>query len=130
MGNSIIHIGLQVTENDVDHFYKALFDFNPVRTFILTKENAARIFGMPTECTVLVGSCPEMELELFIQEGVMYGTFNHVCFNTHRMAELIVKAKQNGYECIERQPSDTVFIRDSNRNLFEIKPSIHLENHD
>jgi len=119
-----------VTEHDVDHFYKALFDFKPVRTFILTMENAPQIFGMPTKCTVLVGTCPEMELELFIQEGAMYESFNHVCFYTHRMAELLAKAKQNGYECIVRHPSETVFIRDSNRNLFEIKPSIHLENHD
>jgi len=128
--NSINHIGLQVIESDVNDFYRAIFDFKLVRTFILTKDNAFSLFGMPVESTVLVGDCPEMALELFIQESKTKGSFNHVCFNTYRMAELKEKAIEKGYECIVRQPSGTVFISDSNGNIFEIKPSLSLENHD
>lgn len=130
MVSNINHIGLQVIESDVNDFYRAIFNFKLVRTFILTKENAFSLFGMPMESTVLVGECPEMELELFIQERKMKGSFNHVCFNTYRIAELTEKAMQKGYKCMERQPSGTVFIRDSNQNVFEIKSSLNSENHD
>lgn len=130
MMNSIRHIGLHVTENDVDLFYKALFDFEIERIFTLTRDNAFCIFGMPIETTVLVGKCPELELELFLQKRTTNESFNHICFSTVRLTQITAKAKRNGFNYTVRQPSGTVFLRDSNSNIFELIPTIHSENND
>jgi len=119
--NNIKHIGLQVNENDVKFFYKEILHFDTARTFDLTLENATNIFGIPKETKVLAGKCPEMELELFIHEKASVTTFNHVCFQTIRMAEIIEKAKINGYKTFVLSGSGTLFLFDSSQNIFEIK---------
>lgn len=119
--NNIKHIGLQVNENDVKSFYEEILHFGNVRSFVLTLENATNIFGIPNETKVLSGKCPEMELELFIHENVSVPTFSHVCFQTHRMTEIISKAKLNGYKTFVLSGSGTLFLSDSNQNIFEIK---------
>lgn len=121
MNNNIKHIGLQVNENDVKCFYEEIFRFEIARSFVLTLENSNNIFGIPNETKVLTGKCSEMELELFIHEKASVPTFNHVCFQTLRMAEIISKAKINGYKTFFLSGSGTLFLSDSNQNIFEIK---------
>lgn len=120
----IKHIGLQIIECDIKNFYEKVLDFKLLRSFVLTQENATNIFGISHETKVLVGSCPEMELELFIHKKASVPTFNHVCFQTHRMVEIISNAKLNGYKTFILSGSETLFLSDSNQNIFEIKKSI------
>lgn len=122
--NTIKHIGLQVKESDVCDFYEEILNFEVTRSFVLTLENATNIFRIPVETNVLVGACPEMELELFINDKVNAPTFQHVCFQTHRMAEITTKAKLKGYKMNVLTGSGTLFLSDSNQNIFEIKKSI------
>ncbi|MDD3322578.1 MAG: hypothetical protein PHS59_14160 [Paludibacter sp.] len=125
--NNIKHIGLTVCEKDVKTFYEEIFDFKIKKTFVLTQENAANIFNILTATTVISGECPEMELELFIldnQDNLKINTFNHVCFSTHRVTEITAKAIQNGYKTSILPNSGTLFLSDSNQNIFEIKQSI------
>jgi 4-hydroxyphenylpyruvate dioxygenase-like putative hemolysin len=122
--NSIKHIGLTVYEKDVKSFYEEILNFKSNNTFVLTQENAANIFNIPMATRVIAGACPEMELELFMLDDEEYNqkrAFNHICFFTHRIEELTTKAKQKGFKTIVLQHSGTLFIADSNQNIFEIK---------
>lgn len=124
--NTIKHIGLSVYEKDVKAFYEDIFNFKSTRTFVLTLENAINIFNIPTATKVIVGECPEMELELFIlenKENLKTQTFNHICFFTNRVTEITAKAIQNAYKTHVLQNSGTIFVSDSNENIFEIKPN-------
>jgi catechol-2,3-dioxygenase len=125
--NNIKHIGLTVCEKDVKYFYEEILDFKAKNNFILTQENAIAIFNIPTATKVIAGECPEMELELFIienQSNLKIDTFNHVCFFTDRLNDIASKAKQNGYKIFILQHSETLFLTDSNQNIFEIKQLI------
>jgi len=125
--NNIKHIGLTVCEKDVKTFYEEILDFKIKKTFVLTQENAANIFNIPTAIKVIGGECPEMELELFIMDNPdnsKIKTFNHVCFSTHRVAEITTKARHNGYKTLVLEHSGTLFVTDSNQNIFEIKQLI------
>lgn len=125
--NTIKRIGLVVYKKDVKVFYEEVLNFKTTSTFILTQENAINIFGIPAETTVVDGECPEMELELFVLENLenqKLNTFNHVCFFTERITEIAKKATQKGYKTFVLQHSGTLFVTDSNQNIFEIKQSI------
>jgi len=125
--NNIKHIGLTVYKKDVRNFYEEILGFKSLRSFNLTQENASNIFGIDIETPVIVGESPEMGMELFIiniRENTQIKSFNHVCFFTHRMAEITTKAKQNGYKTSILPNSGTLFLSDSSQNIFEIKESI------
>jgi len=121
--NNIKHIGLQILESDIKNFYEEILKFKFERSFVLTVENAINIFGISVETTVLAGECPEMELELFILEKANISTFNHVCFYSQRVEEIQEKANQMGFKIFVLINSGTLFISDSNQNIFEIKQS-------
>ena len=123
MNNSMNHIGLQVIDADVHNFYVDILNFNHIRSFKLSKEEAKNIFGINKDINILFGECAEMDLELFIVDTVQKLSFGHVCFHSRRISEMAEMANRNGYKIFYRgnQENQTLFLSDSNYNVFEIK---------
>jgi hypothetical protein len=123
MENSIKHIGLQIIEKDLSDFYEEIMKFTPLYSFTLSQDDSYEIFGIKKEVTILNGTCPELDLELFIQNKSMESNFSHVCFYSERMIEMFDMAKRKGYKTYLRRNNgnETLFLSDSNFNLFEIK---------
>lgn len=123
MSNSINHIGLQVIDVDVHNFYVDVLNFNHLRSFQLSRKEAKNIFGIEKDINILFGECAEIDLELFIVDTVQKPSFGHVCFHSRRIAEMAEIANRNGYKIFYRgnKENETLFISDSNYNVFEIK---------
>ena len=123
MINTLQHIGLQVSEKDVNSFYLDVFHGKIERTFDLSKEVSAEIFNVDKNVKVVTVSVEGVDFELFIDDDPPLPTFAHVCFYSERAKKIMERAIQKGYHTYSRKNSstETCFIRDTNYNLFEIK---------
>jgi len=123
MINTLQHIGLQVSEKDVDSFYLDVFHGKIERTFDLSKEVSAEIFNVDKNVEVVIVSVEGVDFEFFINDIPQFRTFAHVCFKSNRAKKIMERAIQKGYRTYSRKNSstETCFIRDANNNLFEIK---------
>lgn len=70
------HIGLQVTENDVEVFYVDILGFEPIREFQLSKNDSLEIFGIEKEVKIIFGVCCETEFELFVNSSARELSYN------------------------------------------------------
>ncbi len=122
MINTLQHIGLQVSEKDVNSFYLDVFHGKIERRFELSKEVSSEIFNADKNVKVVHVSCQGIDFELFIDDDPLLLTFAHVCFYSERVKKIMERATQKGYRTYVRSNSpDTYFTSDSNNNLFEIK---------
>ncbi len=123
MCHGIRHIGLQVVEADIQLFYGEVLQFSCIRSFDLSEKEADKIFGIKKDTKVIFGECVEIALELFVVDVPQQPCFGHCCFSSRRMAEMEVRAVKNGYSayCRGCVGNETLFIRDSSNNVFEIK---------
>lgn len=123
MINTLQHIGLQVSEKDINSFYLDVFHGKIERTFDLSKEVSAEIFNVDKNVKVVNVSIEGVDFDLFINSDPQFPTFAHVCFQSNRAKKIMERAIQKGYRTYSRKNSstETCFIRDTNYNLFEIK---------
>lgn len=123
MTNALQHIGLQVSEKDVNSFYLDVLHGEITRAFELHKEIASEIFKIDKNVTMIQVSVEGIDLELFINDDPCLPTFAHVCFQSDRAKKIMERAIQKNYRTYSRKNSstETCFIRDTNNNLFEIK---------
>lgn len=121
--NNILHIGLHITEKDIDSFYIDILNCKIERTFNLQPEDSFAIFGIKKEVNILYTSCSGIDLELFIGDKIDSRNFGHVCFQSTEAEKIFKMAKEKGFKTLVRKKnsSETYFISDSNHNLFEIK---------
>ena len=118
------HIAISVSDSaEIKDFYQDLLGMSEVRTFILNKELADRIFGITQESLVFLMQKNNLILEIFMSSGKKNQNFNHICISVKDREILVEKAVDNSYECIriERDKSDLIFIKDKSGNVFEIK---------
>jgi hypothetical protein len=117
------HIGLQVIERDVDSFYIDILGFEPIRTMQLSAEESNDIFGINSKVSILFGLCRGLDMELFISDSPLTHSYNHICIQTKNSQGISIAAKQKGYRVFTRRTSssETLFVSDSNHNVFEIK---------
>jgi hypothetical protein len=126
MDNKILHIGLQIIEEDIQNFYLEILNCSVERTFVLSKEDANSIFNIPKAAKVVYVKCGNIELELFVEHVVKKPIFNHICLVSSNLNEMVSKAKTLGfytYVRIKKDNTKTYFLRDSNNNVFELKES-------
>ncbi len=112
------HIGLQVSENDIQSFYVPILGFKLSGTFHLSEQEAYELFGIRKSAEIIYGRCGELDLELFITDGIQK-SFSHLCLSSTKSREIYQKALESGYNASIRK--ETFFIRDSNTNVFELK---------
>ncbi len=122
MNSHILHIGLQICEQDFENFYCSVLGFEQIRSFKLTAENSEKIFQISGGADVKVGFCRELQLELFVTKLNTHKSFNHVCFESDRIAAIESKALEFKYRTVLLEHSGTLFLLDTSNNIFEIKP--------
>jgi hypothetical protein len=116
------HIGLQVSENDIQSFYVQILGFTIRGNFHLLEQEAYELFGIKKTVEIVYGRCGELDLELFIADGIQK-SFSHLCLSSNKASEMYQKAVESGYNCTIRK--ETYFIRDTNTNVFELKDNNH-----
>jgi len=120
----IKHIGLQVIEKDIKPFYIDVMGFKQIRSFNLCDKESNEIFGIKKNVSILYGTSSGLDFELFVDNDPQKPSFNHVCIQTDDVSQMAIIAKERGYKVFKRKghKSETIFINDSNRNVFEVKP--------
>lgn len=124
MKSLIHHIGLQVNEEDIKNFYVDVLKFNIVREFFINKDLSNSIFNIKKEVKVIYLKLDNIEFELFIDNNKKYKSFNHICLHYKNIEEITKRAKERNYKVfikINSNKNNTIFINDSNNNIFEIK---------
>jgi hypothetical protein len=112
------HIGIQVLENDIEPFYMEILNFKIKREFQLSDLESNELFGINRAVHILYGYCGEFEIELFINKN-QHSSFAHLCISSDCVDEIREKAIHAGYREYKRKNS--LFLSDSNYNVFEIK---------
>jgi hypothetical protein len=119
----IKHIGLQVSEKDIEFFYITLFNGEISGSFVLERDLAMAIFNINKSVKVFHLKCEDIEFELFVNDNTSVETFHHVCLLRENAEEIYKKAVSGGYRTYvhRRGDSKTYFIKDKMNNTFELK---------
>lgn len=117
------HVGLQIIENDLEHFYVNLLGGNVEHRFTIPGKVINPIFHVNQEIDVCYINLDDLTFELFIQPGELQENFFHICLQLKNAKMIYQKAVKAGYNTYLRQTEKgkTFFIRDRNQNLFELK---------
>jgi hypothetical protein len=124
MNNSLLHIGLQVSEKDIVPFYELVLQGYNNRSFVLPKEQCEEIFSISQDTKIIYMMYDGFELELFVYEHIQDKSFSHVCLSSEHAEKMYKTAQQIGYSTYKRlskNGSYTYFLTDSSHNTFEIK---------
>jgi len=120
------HIALTISEaKEIKDFYINILGMREVKTFVLNKILAQKIFSIQKDLHVFYLQKNDLFLEIFITDEKVKKGFDHICFATKDRETLVATAEAQNYECIriERDISDLIFIKDKSGNIFEIKES-------
>ena len=118
------HIGLTISESkEIKDFYINILGMREVKTFVLNKILAQKIFGINKNTSAFFLQKNDLFLEIFVTDEKLKQGFNHICLTIKDRETLVTKAEAQNYECIriERKLSDLIFIKDKSGNIFEIK---------
>ena len=117
------HIGLQVSEKDINLFYKNILNGKINQSFVLKQYLANTIFNIKKSVKVIHVECEDVEFELFVHDNTCLDTFQHICLQRKDAREIYNNALVNGYWTYIhiRNNKETYFIRDNSNNIFELK---------
>ncbi|MFX1276713.1 MAG: VOC family protein [Promethearchaeota archaeon] len=122
------HIALAYSsEKESDTFFITLLGCTKTRSFTVSSDLMERFFGITKEQEVLRYEKDNVSFEVFItnDESRARDTFTHACLIIENREELINNANVMGFETIKvpRKNDDGhyLFLKDSYRNLYEIK---------
>ncbi|MCK5686744.1 VOC family protein [bacterium] len=118
------HIAIAIHDiEEIEKFYVNILGFEILRSFVLDKTLAEKIFNYPVSIKVFYLKHGDFELEVFIRPGASRLCFNHICISVSNREEYYRKVVKKGYNsvCIKRETSDLIFISDKCNNLFELK---------
>ena len=106
-------------------FYKELLGFEIAYEFSVEEELAKKIFGVEVDLSVVMFKSNDISIEVFISEEIekSKNPINHCCIDLKMRDELIKKLRANGIEIteIDRGDHTTIFVKDFDSNLIEIK---------
>ncbi len=117
------HIALEIREKDLQDFYVGVMGGTIENQTVLKEKDASDIFQINKEVPVYFLKIQNITLELFVNEATEHKGFEHVCISHENAIQIHQKAKENKYWTFLRQKEKgcTCFIRDNNRNMFEVK---------
>jgi len=118
------HIAITVTDkNEIEQFYHEILGMHEIRRFTLDNTLSTDIFGIEKETVVIQLKNETLLLEVFLSPEKRDPGFNHICISTNNREEIVKRAIQNSYRCLQlkRGNSDMVFVTDNSGNIFEIK---------
>ena len=120
------HIAIHSTsrENAIK-FYNQLLGFEIAYEFSVAEELAENIFGVKVELNVLMFKKNDISIEVFISEKIENNKhpINHFCLDVKERDGLIKHLRANGIiiKEIDRGDHTTIFVKDFDLNLIEIK---------
>jgi catechol 2,3-dioxygenase-like lactoylglutathione lyase family enzyme len=118
------HIALTISEpKEIKDFYINILGMNEVKTFVLNKILAQKIFGIQKDTNVFYLQKNDLFLEVFITDEKLKQGFDHICLAVKGRETIVTKAEAQNYECvrIKRDVFDLIFVKDKSENIFEIK---------
>ncbi len=115
------HIGLQVIDSDLENFYQNILGGERENSFSMPPEVSASVFNIRKGTDVHYLKLNNLVLELFINNSsVVPDNYSHICLQLQNAEAIYRKAESAGYP-VFLWKEHTFFIRDQNRNLFELK---------
>lgn len=120
------HIALEVIKSDIQNFYIGILNGNVSRKFTLNEDESKELFDVSKQLEVHKLDVNNLQLELFVHESIERDSLCHLCLEVGEAKEMFNKAKDCGYWNRVRNSNgnETYFIRDKNRNMFEVKNKI------
>ena len=122
----IKHIGLPIGDiTEIHNFYETILGFEKINQFTMPTSLAGKIFGFEESPEVFMMHKDGMELELFLSNQTVKPAWTHTCLTLPDAENIFHSAGKAGYQTIlhEGRNGFTYFVRDKQRNLFEIKSS-------
>ncbi|HFE63695.1 MAG TPA: VOC family protein [Caldithrix sp.] len=122
----INHVALwNRSEKNADTFYGELLGLEKQYQFTLDAELAFKIFGTRQPLRAIVFANANYRIEVFLsdRDQLQVPVINHICFEIKNREQFLHQCAESGIEriVIPRNGGQTVFIRDFDGNLFEIK---------
>ncbi|MBC8185109.1 VOC family protein [candidate division KSB1 bacterium] len=120
------HIALTIEDaKEIKDFYIDILEMKEVKTFVLNKILAQKIFGIQKDTNVFYLQRNNLFLEVFITGEKLKQGFDHICLSVKDRETIVTKAEPQNYECvrIKRDVFDLIFVKDKSGNIFEIKES-------
>jgi catechol 2,3-dioxygenase-like lactoylglutathione lyase family enzyme len=106
-------------------FYKELLGFEIAYEFSVEAELAKKIFGLEVDLSVIMFKSNDISIEVFISEEIenSKNPINHYCIDLKERSDLLKRLEANGIEILEidRGEHTTIFVKDFDSNLIEIK---------
>ncbi|MFX0140490.1 MAG: VOC family protein [Candidatus Hodarchaeota archaeon] len=118
------------SEKESDKFFIDLLGLKKIRLKSIPPELRDKAFGMKREYTFVVYGNEDLSFEVFItnDNSKARDAFTHSCLLIENRDEFVNKASSMGFDVakVPRKESEGyyLFIRDSYRNLYEIKEKL------
>ncbi|MBY8990780.1 MAG: VOC family protein [Candidatus Lokiarchaeota archaeon] len=115
------------SEEEADKFFINLLGLKKVRSKLVAADLMNDFFGVKDEYKFIIYSSNQATFEVFItnDKSRAQDIFTHSCLLVENRDELLTKASSMGYDVVKVPRKDGngyyLFIRDSFRNLYEIK---------
>lgn len=117
------HIALEIKEKDLQDFYVGILGGKVESHSTLKEKDAINIFQVNEQVPVYSLQIQNVKFELFVHESIERDSLQHLCINLKNASEIFQKANQKNYTTFikKSENGETYFIRDDNRNIFEVK---------
>ncbi len=118
------HIALTISnKEEIANFYQQVMGMQIVKNFTIEKTLAYNIFAIAKDTPVYLLQNKDFTLEIFINHEQKINSFKHICLGLQNREALFETAERLGYEAIriEREKFDLLFIKDKDKNIFELK---------
>jgi len=124
----IEHIGIGYnSEEEADKFFIGLLGLKKTRSKSVSEDMMKKFFNVNRDCKFIIYGNKDSNFEVFItnDNSKVKDVYTHSCLLVEHRDDFVDKASSMGYDLVKvpRKDSDTyyLFIRDSFRNLYEIK---------
>jgi catechol 2,3-dioxygenase-like lactoylglutathione lyase family enzyme len=122
------HVALVCSsEQSADDFYEGILGLTRIKSFVLSKDLARRIFGIDREYGVLVYGNDRFTAEVFLAASApgRETSFEHICLEVKDREEFVKRCEAVHVEVNRIPKGDALltFVKDFDGNLFEIKES-------
>jgi len=113
------------SEQNADVFYKDVLGLIKIKSFVISRDLAHRIFGIEREHRVLVYGNDRFTAEIFLaaQPPRPDTSLEHVCLEVEDREDFVKRCKSMHVEVNRIPKGDALltFVKDYDGNLFEIK---------
>jgi len=110
---------------NADRFYGEILGLQQIKTSVLNRELAEKIFDTDLECQFVLYENENFTIEVFIIPAAQQKItpVAHLCLEVDNKEEFAKNCQANGLEAkqIPRGDSLLIFVKDYDGNLFEIK---------